>query len=71
MPDDHAPVDTGWLLEIQTCTGPMWLCVSGPHLIYTDASLQALRFGRRCDAEAYREWADLGETVRATEHNWK
>ena len=62
---------TGWLLEIETNSGPMWLClIEADRIIYTNDSLHALRFGRQCDADAFREWHDLGSMAKPTKHSW-
>jgi hypothetical protein len=64
-------VETGWLIEMRSGT-PQWFYPGedgedGQR--WTTDSLEALRFARKVDAEAYIE--DLGWTgVVASEHQW-
>ena len=62
--------ETGWLIERAPDGRPMWLTLAGPHAYgWTGDSLEALRFGRAADAQAFAD-GYVNEPVRITDHAW-
>lgn len=62
--------ETGWLIERAPDGRPMWLTLGGPHAYgWTGDSLEALRFSRAADAQAFAD-GYVNEPVRVTDHAW-
>ncbi len=62
--------ETGWLVERVHLGRPMWLTLQSPHAYgWTGDSLEALRFGRADDAQAFAK-TYVTDEVRITDHAW-
>ena len=64
--------ETAWLVEgVRGGEGclPVWLKVNCKSWVWTNDSLEAIRFARECDAKAAIQALSLFDCV-ATEHQW-